>query len=473
MSRITVVGAGYVGLVTAAGFAHIGHSVAVLETDPHRLGRLRQGRLPIHEPGLAEMVADAVAAGRLEFGDNYAEIVPSSEFVVLAVNTPPLPDGSADTSFVFAAVEMLLPYAEPGLVVVTKSTVPVGTGDDIERLFFEGGIGDVHVASNPEFLREGSAVDDFMRPDRIVVGTESHVVARRVAELYAGMDAPVLFTSRRSAELAKYAANAALATRISFINEIAAISEAVGADVDEVSRIVGLDSRIGPRFLQAGLGWGGSCFPKDLAALAATARGHDRRTPILSAVMDVNNQQRVRAVEHLLDATRGALEPTVAVLGLSFKPETDDLRGSPALAVIRQLVTAGVHIRAHDPRAMEHARLLVPEVHYAQDPYNAAAGADALLLATEWPEYLQLDWRRMRTTMRGSLVLDGRNALHRGLLTSLGFDYRSFGRPAGRTSDGARVRPAIGRASPTAHESPATGNASTAAATTRTLNPVG
>jgi len=295
MSRITVIGAGYVGLVTAAVFAHLGHRVAVLETDRHRLAGLRQGRMPIHEPGLAEIVADAVTAGRLEFGDDYAAVIPSSDFVFLAVNTPPREDGSADISYVLAAAEMALTVASDGLILVTKSTVPVGTGDAIERLVAVAGFNQIAVASNPEFLREGSAIEDSLRPDRIVVGAPDPEVAQRVASLYRSLDAPVLLTTRASAELAKYAANAALAARISFINEIAAISEAVGADIDEIARIVGTDTRIGPKFLQAGLGWGGSCFPKDLSALAAMAREHGRRTPILGAVMDVNAHQRSRA----------------------------------------------------------------------------------------------------------------------------------------------------------------------------------
>jgi UDPglucose 6-dehydrogenase len=430
MTRITVIGAGYVGLVTAAGFAHLGHTVAALETDRHRLASLREGRVPIHEPGLGDLVAGSVAARRLEFGDDYASVIPSSDYVFLAVNTPPRADGSADTSFVLAAVRRLLEFARPGLVIVTKSTVPVGTGDEIEALISEAGIDRIHVASNPEFLREGSAVEDFFRPDRIVVGADEPGIAARVAELYEGVGAPVLLTSQRSAELAKYAANALLATRISFINEVASISEAVGADVDEVARIVGADSRIGPRFLQAGLGWGGSCLPKDLSALAATARQRGRRTPILDAVVHVNARQRERAAELLLSATAGSPAPAVAVLGLTFKPETDDLRGSPALDVIARLLERGARVHAHDPQALGQARLLLPTVHFAPDPYEVMAGVDAVLLATEWPEYLQLDWARIRGAMRGSLILDGRNVLHGGLLRRLGFEYRSFGRTA-------------------------------------------
>jgi UDPglucose 6-dehydrogenase len=440
MSRITVIGAGYVGLVTAAGLAHLGHSVAVLETDRHRLGLLHEGHLPIHEPGLGEMVEDAVAAGRLEFGDDYAAAIPSADFAFLAVHTPPKVDGSADTSFVLGAVRMVLEHALPGLILVTKSTVPVGTGDAIEGIVQDAGLDAIHVASNPEFLREGTAVEDFLRPDRILIGADSQFIARRVADLYADLDAPVVVTSRRSAELAKYAANAALATRISFINEIATISEAVGADVEEVARIIGLDSRIGPKFLQAGLGWGGSCFPKDLSALAATAQQHGRTTPILQAVVEVNTRQRTRAVELLLEASSRSTDPTVAVLGLAFKPDTDDLRGSPALDVIAQLIEFRVHVRAHDPQAMERAADILPTAHYAADVYEAVEGADAVLLATDWPEYLRIDWARVRCAMRGSLVVDGRNVLHGEVLSGLGFEYRSFGRCHDRVPMGVMAR---------------------------------
>lgn len=445
MSRITVIGAGYVGLVTGGGLAWMGHSVVLLESDRSRLARLIDGHLPIHEPGLAELLAEAREAGRLRFGHDYAAVIPSSDYAFLAVNTPAGPDGEADTRFVFSAVRMLLEHARPGLTLVTKSTVPVGTGDEIERLVSEAGLDGIEVVSNPEFLREGSAVEDFLHPDRIVVGTSRPATAEAVARLYEGLDAAVFVTSRRSAELAKYAANALLATRISFINEIASISEAVGADVEEVARVVGADSRIGPKFLQAGLGWGGSCFPKDLSALAAMAARSGRRAAILEAVIEVNARQRQRTVELLRDATGGREGATVGVLGLAFKPHTDDLRGSPALDIIGRLLEHGVRVRAHDPQAMAHASLLLPTVTLSHEPYDVAEGADALLLATEWPEYLQLDWTRIRRAMRGRLLLDGRNALHGGILRALGFEYRSFG----RADDRAAARPpAAGGAEP-------------------------
>ena len=428
MSRISVIGGGYVGLVSGAGLARLGHSVVVVEVDQHRLARIRSGHLPIHEPGLDELVAEERAEHRLEFTDEYAAAIPSSDFVFLAVNTPPRPDGEADTTFVFNAVRTVLAHARPGLTIVTKSTVPVGTGDQIEGLAREAGVR-AEVVSNPEFLREGTAVYDFMHPDRVVVGARTETVAARVAGLYESLEAPHILTSRRSAELAKYAANAFLATRISFMNEIATISEAVGADIAEIERIVGADARIGPAFLQAGLGWGGSCFPKDLSALAATASRAGQDSRIIDAVVQVNTGQRDRAVELLLEAVGQRDDAVVGVLGLAFKPHTDDLRGSPALEVIARLIEAGVGIRAHDPAAMPAARLLAPDATYVRDAYEVAEGADALLLATEWPLYRELDWRRVRSLMRGRRIVDGRNVLHGGLLTRLGFDYRGFGRP--------------------------------------------
>jgi UDPglucose 6-dehydrogenase len=442
MSRITVIGAGYVGLVTGAGLAALGHDVFILENDRRRLDRLLEGVLPIYEPGLAETIAEARAGGRLAFGHDYATAIPTSDVVFIAVHTPPAADGQADLRFVMAAMASVLEHAQPGLTVVTKSTVPAGTGDRLEGLVADAGITGIEVVSNPEFLREGSAMEDFFHPDRIVVGAGSPEAATVVAHLYERTEAPVFVTSRRSAELAKYAANALLATRISFINEIASISEAVGADVQEVSRIVGADTRIGPRFLQAGLGWGGSCFPKDLSALAAAAEGAGRETTILDAVIEVNARQRMRAVEVLLEAGPATIQ-SVAVLGLAFKPHTDDLRGSPALDIIGRLLEQGVHVRAHDPQAMEAARRHLANVEYVHDPYAAATGADAVLLATEWPEYLQLDWVRIRTLMRGRLVLDGRNVLHGDRLTELGFEFRSFGRahPDRSASTGTRRAP--------------------------------
>lgn len=428
--HVAVVGAGYVGLVTSACLAELGHQVVCLEVDERRLRELQRGSLPIYEPGLDELVQRGVRAGRLRFKGTFPAAVSGARFVFIAVPTPPLEDGRANTTHVFSAVREVLGMAEPGTIIVVKSTVPVGTGESLAHLARALGRVDVRVVSNPEFLRQGSAVDDFLSPDRIVVGAEDEMAGEAVAALYRGLTAPLMTCDRRSAELAKYAANALLATRISFMNEVAAVCEATGADVDEVARIVGADERIGPHFLRAGLGWGGSCFPKDVLALAATAATHGADVPILDAVFAVNLRQRDVALNHLLHAVSDRDDPVVAVLGLSFKPNTDDLRGSPALEVIGRLLENGVRVRAHDPVAMSRARAAMPAVEYGSDAYEVADGADALLLATEWPEYVRLDWARVRELMRGTSIVDGRNVLDQRLLRRLGFIYVSFGRNA-------------------------------------------
>ena len=427
-ARIAVIGAGYVGLVTSACLANLGHAVTCVEIDPERLARLERGEVPIYEPGLDEIVTHNRLAGRLAFTADHAAAIQDAAFAFVAVNTPPGLDGQADTSFVFAAARAIIAHAAPGLVLVTKSTVPVGTGDTIARLAAAAGRADVEVVSNPEFLREGCAIADFMMPDRIVVGAEAPGAADAVAMLYESLGPTAVVTDRRSAELAKYAANAFLATRISFMNEIATICEAVAADVTEVAHIMGLDRRIGPAFLQAGLGWGGSCFPKDVRALAATAIQHGCRPSILQAALDVNARQRERVFERLRDAVAGRPEATVAVLGLAFKPGTDDVREAPALEIVAGLIEAGVHVRAHDPVAAENAHRALPNIANCPDAYAAASGADALLLATEWGEYQSLDWPAIRNVMRGTLVIDGRNILDGTLLSSLGFTYVGIGR---------------------------------------------
>jgi UDPglucose 6-dehydrogenase len=427
-ANIGVIGAGYVGLVTSACLAELGHTVTCVEIDRDRLARLERGEMPIHEPGLDRLVERNRQAGRLAFSRDHSAALKDVEFAFVSVNTPPSADGQADVSFVFAAVRSILDHAGADVTVVTKSTVPVGTGDAIADLAASAGRRDVNVVSNPEFLREGSAVDDFMAPDRIVVGAEHEDTAEAVTRLFANLDAPVVMTDRRSAELAKYAANAFLATRISFINEVATLCEAVGADVGEVARIVGSDRRIGPSFLQAGLGWGGSCFPNDVRALAATAADVGCRSSILPAVFDVNARQRERAVQQLLAMVDTIPDTTVAVLGLAFKPNTDDIREAPALEIIGQLLEAGIRVRAHDPIAMDNARRVLPNIEWCMDAYDAAKGSDAVLLATEWREYLDLDWRLMRDLMPGRVVLDGRNVLDGGALASLGFTYLSIGR---------------------------------------------
>ena len=380
------------------------------------------------------MVSKNIVDGRLRFTGEYGRVA-GAEFVFIAVPTPSRKDGAADTSHVLQSVNSLIPHARPGVVIVIKSTVPVGTGDQLAGLglVLEAGL---EVVSNPEFLRQGTAVHDFMAPDRVVIGASSAHEAARVAGLYASLEAPVVCVDRRSAELAKYAANALLATRISFMNEISHIAAAVHADVDDVARIVGLDRRIGPAFLQAGLGWGGSCFPKDVLALSSLAASNGCRTTILQAVHNVNELQREGAAELLLDAVRAIEDPVVAILGLAFKPNTDDVRGSPALAIAHLLLKEGVIVRAHDPFALVNASNVLPTVDYRPDAYSTLDGADALLLATEWEEYSALDWALVRETMRGKMVLDGRNALDAVSLRELGFLYWSIGRATHHNGNG-------------------------------------
>jgi UDPglucose 6-dehydrogenase len=428
-ARITVIGAGYVGLITAAGLAKLGHSITCLEIDTGRLRILEGGGLPIYEPGLGELVSSQRQAGRLAFTDDYSKAIPRSEFAFLTVNTPSRSDGRADLSCVFAAVRSFSRLANPGTTLIIKSTVPVGTADEIEQLIRESDVPNIEVVSNPEFLREGLAIGDFLEPDRIVIGAQSRDAAIRVAHLYDTIEAPVLICRRRTAELGKYVANALLATRISFMNDIAHVCNAAKADIQEVEKIVGSDHRIGPHFLKAGLGWGGSCFPKDLDALAGTATSLGLRLPVVEAAIETNKRQQLWAYEQLMQAKDGAEGFVVGVLGLAFKPDTDDIRNAPAIHLIRRMLDQNVEVRAHDPVAMDHARRLLAGVRYCPDPYEATLGCDALLLATEWSQYSDLDWRRIHTLMRGSVVLDGRNTLNPCHLRSLGFRYLSFGRP--------------------------------------------
>jgi UDPglucose 6-dehydrogenase len=427
MARISVIGAGYVGLVTAACLAELGHSVVGLEINESRLQTLSRGELPIYEPGLSDLFAKHFQSGRLRFTRDYAATIPQSDFVFIAVNTPSRDDGSVDTRDVFSSLRTVLRHARPGLVVVLKSTVPVGTGDQAAVMADESGVPGIAIVSNPEFLREGSAVADFLRPDRIVIGVEDPSLGDLLARVFSGIDAPIVVCRRRSAELAKYASNALLAARISLINEIAGIAGKVGAEMRELVQIVGADHRIGPSFLGAGLGWGGSCFPKDVRGLIATAEEHGDGAPMLRAVVDVNSRQRELAFGQLRDAVAGRPGATVAVLGLAFKPGTDDIRESPALDVIGRLVEEGIRVRAHDPVAVPNARRVLPVIDYCESAYEAALGADALLLATDWPEYVSLDWSEVHGRMRGRLILDGRQALDGEHLSQLGFTYAAVG----------------------------------------------
>jgi UDPglucose 6-dehydrogenase len=424
---VTVIGGGYVGLVTAACLAHLGNRVTVVETDHERLRELCRGRCPIHEPGLPELLAEGSASGGLRFTHDCASAVPESELVFVTVNTPARDDGETDTTWVLAAVDAASVYMRPGTTLVIKSTAPPGTADKLAADLPDG----VEAVCNPEFLRQGTAVQDFMQPDRIVIGVQDRAAADPLLDAYATLDSPIIITSRRSAELAKYAANAFLAMRISFINEVSELADAVGADVEEVAAVVGSDSRIGPSYLRAGLGWGGSCFPKDVLAQISTARRHGCRPTLLEATHEVNRRQRERALESLLAAARQQRDPTIAIFGLAFKPGTGDLRGSPSLEIIGRLLEAGCHVQAHDPVASAAAARLLPNVRYCETPYEAAAGADAALLATEWDEYRSLDWVQVYGAMRGDRIVDGRNCLDRPALEAIGFQCHAFGRPAG------------------------------------------
>jgi UDPglucose 6-dehydrogenase len=429
MADIAVVGAGYVGLVTAACFAELGNRVTGVEANPERLGELQAGRSPVLERDLPEMLGRNISAGRLRFTGT-CRAVHGAELVFIAVHTPAGDDGRTETRFVEAAVRSASRHLSPRAALVIKSTVPPGTADGFAR---ETGR---TVLSNPEFLCQGTAVADFMRPDRIVVGAPSAADAAPLVDLYAELEAPVLVTSRRSAEMSKYAANSFLAMRISFVNEIAELCEAAGADIEEVAGVLGGDGRIGPAFLRAGIGWGGSCFPKDVSALRHVATVLDCPHALLDAAWSANQRQRDRALAHLLAATDGADGASVAVLGLAFKPETDDVRGSPALEIIGRLLEQGLEVRAHDPAAVRNARRVLPNITYCASPYEAVTGADALLLVTEWPEYQALDWPRVASLMRGRVVIDGRNALDGGHLAANGFNYRGFGRLAHEAKGG-------------------------------------
>ena len=443
MSIISVIGAGHIGLPTGVSFAELGHTVVCVETDPIRLSMLQRGELPMYEPGLSELVAHHREAGRLSFTNDYALAIPISSLIFVTVNTPVDRDGHTDTSFVFAAVRSVLQFAQPGLTIVIKSTVPVGTADEIAQLVTRSELHGVEVVSNPEFARQGYALKDLLDPDRIVIGAEVPAAGTAVAGLFTGLDSRVIMCSRRSAELAKYAMNAFLATRISFMNEMAALCEATLADVREVAQIMGSDRRTGPGYLQAGLGWGGPCLPKDLRALTSSAAIYETPSSMLEAVAAVNSRQRERVVQRLRGAVRSFHDSTVGVLGLAFKPETEDVTESPAVDIIRMLVEEGVQVRAHDPSAIANARLVIDNIQYCQTAYEAAKGSDALLLTTEWSEYLSLDWKEIRSLMRGNVVLDARNALNGQLLSSLGFTYLAIGRPRLFATDGFDSNPEV------------------------------
>ena len=428
MNHITIIGTGYVGLVTGTCLAELGHEVVCLDIDEAKVAALRGGTVPFHEPGLPELLAQVSASGRIRFTTSYADAVPGAAFVFIAVNTPAGSEGQADLMAVRAAVRAMAPLLDPETVIVNKSTVPIGTGDLVAQLVRRHTRVPFSVVSHPEFLREGSAVADFHHPDRLVLGSADQAAAARVAALYGSPTCPVLLTDIRTAEMIKYASNAFLATRISFINEIAAVCEQLGADVKDVARGMGYDHRIGHHFLDAGLGWGGSCFPKDVRALIHMAAASGAHPQLLRAVVEINRDQRLAVVQKLHTLLGDLEDCTVALLGLAFKPNTDDLRNAPALDLVELLRHEGCRLRAYDPVAMDGARALLPTVDLCSDPYAAASGADAVVLVTEWDEFQQLDLSRLRETMRTPVFVDGRNLFEPVLMRSLGFIYSGIGR---------------------------------------------
>lgn len=433
--RIVMVGSGYVGLVSGACFADFGHSVICVDKDASKIAALKDGRIPIYEPGLADLVVKNAKDGRLVFTTDLAAAVKDAEAIFIAVGTPSRRgDGHADLTYVFDAAREIARSMTGYAVVVTKSTVPVGTGDEIERVMREECSNvQVSVASNPEFLREGAAIQDFKRPDRIVVGCEDERAKEVMAEVYRPLylnQAPLLFTARRTSELIKYAANAFLATKIGFINEIADLCEATGANVQEVARGIGLDNRIGAKFLHAGPGYGGSCFPKDTLALIRTANDFEAPISIVEAVVTANDKRKRAMARRVIAACGGEVRgKTIAILGLTFKPNTDDMREAPSIAIIQALQDAGAKIRAYDPEGMEQAQAVLTHVEYAANAYACVEGADAICLVTEWDEFRALDLDRVRALMAAPVIVDLRNVYRQEEVRRRGFTYLSVGRP--------------------------------------------
>jgi UDPglucose 6-dehydrogenase len=430
MKNIAVIGTGYVGLVTGTCFADLGNKVTCIDIDEHKIETLHEGGVPIYEPGLEEVIRRNVAAGRLFFSTSYAEGLADAEFVFIAVGTPSGVDGEADLQYVRMAAETIGETMDHSLIIINKSTVPVGTGDWVADIIRRRQPEPVPfaVVSCPEFLREGSALADFINPDRVVLGSLDRDAAEKVAQLHLPLRAPIMLTDLRTAEMIKYASNAFLATRISFINEIANICERLGADVKEVAAGMGYDKRIGRAFLDAGVGYGGSCFPKDVKALEYMGLLHGAHPALLRAVMDINRDQR-RQIVHKLRELLGALDgKTIGLLGLAFKPNTDDMRDAPSIEVAHILAREGAEVRGYDPVAMAVAERLMPEVVMCKTPYALAEGCDALVLMTEWNEFKHLDLARIRSLMRTPVVLDGRNVYEPRAMWEAGFLYRGIGR---------------------------------------------
>ncbi|HTS40810.1 MAG TPA: UDP-glucose/GDP-mannose dehydrogenase family protein [Xanthobacteraceae bacterium] len=433
--RVAMIGTGYVGLVSGACFADFGHNVTCVDKDADKIAALKRGEIPIYEPGLADLVAANVRTGRLSFTTELKRPVAEAEAVFIAVGTPSRRgDGHADLTFVHAVAREIAAALNGFTVVVTKSTVPVGTGDEVENIIRSARPdGDFSVVSNPEFLREGAAIQDFKHPDRIVVGTNEARAREIMAALYRPLylnAAPILYTDRRTAELIKYAANAFLATKITFINEIADLCEQLGANVQEVARGIGLDNRIGGKFLHAGPGYGGSCFPKDTVALIKTAQDNVAPLRIVETVAAVNDTRK-RAMARKVAAALGgsARDKTVAVLGLTFKPNTDDMREAPSIPLITALHDMGARVRAYDPVGMQQAKQILPDVTYCDNPYACAKGADVLVIVTEWEEFRALDFEQLKSVMAQPVMVDLRNIYRPEEIAMLGFKYLSIGRP--------------------------------------------
>jgi UDPglucose 6-dehydrogenase len=435
--HVTMIGTGYVGLVSGACFADFGNHVVCVDKDAGKIDQLRQGKCPIFEPFLEDLIARNSEAGRLSFTSQSGPAIKSADAVFIAVGTPSRRgDGFADLSFVYEAAREIADELDGFTVIATKSTVPVGTGDEVDAILRERRPdADFAVVSNPEFLREGAAIEDFKRPDRVVVGSEDERARRLMEELYRPLyinETPMLFTSRRTAELIKYASNAFLAAKITFINEIAELCEKVGANVQEVARGMGLDGRIGGKFLHAGPGYGGSCFPKDTTALAAIGQRHGAPMRIVETVISVNGARKSAMVQKIMAACGGSARgKKLAVLGLAFKPNTDDMREAPSLSILPVLVAEGAEVTAYDPAAMAEAHKLLPEIKTEADPYACIEGADALVILTEWDQFRALDLDRVRTIMRKPVVVDLRNIYKPADMAARGFTYVSVGRPPG------------------------------------------
>jgi UDPglucose 6-dehydrogenase len=430
MKNICVIGTGYVGLVTGTCFADLGNNVTCIDIDESKIAKLQRGVMPIYEPGLEEMVRRNVGQGRLRFTLSYEEGVHNSEFIFICVDTPSGAEGEADLHYVRDVARGIGQVLDHPVVIVNRSTVPIGTGDvvaNVVRRHLKEPV-KFAVVSNPEFTREGSAVTDFLNPDRVVLGAIDRDHAESVAQLYLPLRAPIIITDLRTAEMIKYASNAFLATRLSFINEIASVCEQLGADIKEVAAGMGYDKRIGHAYLDAGIGWGGSCFPKDVKALAHMAAIHGTHPQLLRAVIEINRDRRRQVIRKLRNILGRLDDTSIGILGLSFKPNTDDMRESPAVEIIHMLQNEGVQIKAYDPVAMENARRQLEQVELCEDAYRVAEGSDALVIATEWNEFKQLDLGRVRDLMRRPVIIDGRNIYEPDKMAELGFVYQGMGR---------------------------------------------